>query len=327
MRAVTVETLGAPELLVTRDWPDPVPGPGQALIDVEIAEVNYPDLLVVAGRYQVAPPLPFIPGKTAVGRVVALGPDTIGPPHGTRVIAAMEHGAFAERALAQAAILAPVPDSVPPPAAAALGLAAQTAWFALAERGRLAAGESVLVLGASGAVGLAAIGVARGLGAARIIAAVRNDSGAALAKEAGAHAVLRLDRPALRDSLRAELAGCGGAVDVVVDPIGGQATEAALRCLAWCGRLVVIGFAGGDIPSIRTNYLLLKNIAMLGLQWSDYRERMPQKVVSAWSVLFQWYERGILRPRIGTVFPLDRAGEALATLTSGGGERRLLRIG
>lgn len=327
MRAATVEAFGRPEQIVTRDWPDPVPGPGQAVIAVEVAELNYPDLLVVAGKYQVVPPLPFIPGKTAVGRVVALGPDTDGPPIGTRVIAAMERGAFAEQALASAAVLAPVPDGVSPEAAAAMGLAAQTAWCALTERARLAADESVLVLGGSGAVGLAAIGIARGLGASRVIAAVRNEAGAQLAVEAGAHHILRLDQAELRETLRADLAKVGGAVDVVVDPLGGEATEAALRCMAWGGRLVVVGFAGGGIPSIRANYLLVKNIAVMGLQWSDYRERQPGKVVAAWRALFRLHADGFLKPQIAAIHPFKDAGVALAALElGGGGRRRLLRI-
>jgi NADPH2:quinone reductase len=328
MRAATVEAFGGPDSVVLRDWPDPQPGPGQATIAVEFAEVNYPDLLVVAGKYQVVPPLPFIPGKTAVGRVLALGPGTTGPAPGTRVVAAMERGAFAERTLASAAVLAPVPEGVPASTAAALGLAAQTAWFALAERAALRRGESVLVLGASGAVGLAALGVARGLGASRVIAAVRNDAGAALARAAGAHAVLRLDREALRDSLRTQLAEAGGAVDVVVDPVGGDATEGALRCLEWCGRLVVVGFVAGSIPTVRANYLLVKNISVLGLQWSDYRERQPAKVVAAWQSLFRFQADGLLRPEIGRVLPLEAAAEALRTLSAGGGgARTLLQMG
>uniref|UniRef100_UPI001A8F5323 zinc-binding dehydrogenase n=1 Tax=Roseococcus thiosulfatophilus TaxID=35813 RepID=UPI001A8F5323 len=256
-----------------------------------------------------------------------LGPDTEGPPIGTRVIAAMERGAFAERALATAAVLAPVPEHVSSLDAAGLGLAAQTAWFALTVRARIEAGESVLVLGASGAVGLAAVAIARALGAARVIGAVRTDTGAQLAREAGAHAVLRLDRPAVRDTLRDELSACGGPVDLVVDPIGGDATSAALRCLAWSGRLVIVGFAAGDIPHIRANYLLLKNIAVLGLQWSDYRERTPERVVSAWRFLFRLYESGALAPRIGRVLPLAQTSEALVGLAAGGGgERTLLRI-
>jgi NADPH2:quinone reductase len=327
MKAATVEAFGGPDAVVLRDWPDPVPGPGQALIGVEVAEVNYPDLLVVAGRYQVVPPLPFIPGKTAVGRVRALGPGTAGPAPGTRVIAAMERGAFAEQTLASAAVLAPVPDAVSSETVAALGLATQTAWFALTERARFVPGESVLVLGGSSAVGAAALGVARGLGGARVIAAVRNDAGAELAMEAGAHHVLRLDRPDLRDALRADLARLGGPVDVVIDPLGGEATEAALRCLAWGGRLVVVGFAGGGIPTIRANYLLVKNIAAMGLQWSDYRERQPAKVVAAWRELFALHAAGFLKPGIGAIHPLAEAGTALAELAAGrGGRRRLLRI-
>jgi NADPH2:quinone reductase len=327
MKAATVTAFGDPHGIALRDWPEPVPAPGQALIAVEVAEVNYPDLLVVAGRYQVVPPLPFIPGKTAVGRVVALGPDTDGPAIGTRVVAAMERGAFAERALATAAVLAPVPEVVPSECAAALGLAAQTAWFALTVRARLEAGESVLVLGASGAVGLAAVGIARALGARRVIAAVRSDAGAVLARDTGADAVLRLDRAPLRETLREDLRAFGGVVDVVLDPIGGEATDAAIRCLDWGGRLVVVGFAGGDIAAIRANYLLVKNIAVLGLQWSDYRERTPDRVVSAWRFLFRLHGSGVLKPRAGRILPLARTGEAISGLAAGGGgERTLLRI-
>jgi NADPH2:quinone reductase len=239
----------------------------------------------------------------------------------------MERGAFAERTLAAAAVLAPVPDAVAPEEAAALGLAAQTAWFALTARARMQAGESVLILGASGAVGLAAIGVARGLGAARVVAAVRNERGAALARDAGADAILHLDRDDLRETLRAELAEAGGPVDVVIDPVGGAATEAALRCLGWCGRLVVVGFVGGSIPALRANYLLVKNISVLGLQWSDYRERTPDRVVAGWRFLFRLQADGFLRPRVGRAFPLAEAGQALMALAGGGGgERTVLRL-
>lgn len=323
MRAATVRAHGGPEAVAPAEWPDPVPGAGEALIQVEAAEVNFPDLLHVAGTYQVKAPLPFIPGVLAVGRVLA------SPDHapGTRVVASMDRGAFAEKAVARLSGIAPVPEGVAPAEAAALGLAAQTAFFALAERARLAPGESVLVLGASGAVGAAAVGIAKAMGAARVVAAVRSDAAASLARDAGADHVIQPAAP-WRDGLRAALAEAGGPVDVVLDPLGGDATEAALRTLAWCGRLVVVGFAAGAPFRIPANHLLVKNIAVLGLQWTDYRERRPDAVRDAWARIFAWRRAGMLRPRIGATFPLDDAAGALRRVQSGlGAARTVIAVG
>ncbi|MFL1461774.1 NADPH:quinone oxidoreductase family protein [Roseococcus sp. DSY-14] len=321
MRAALVQAFGGPDAAAfTTGAPEPQPREGEALVALEAAEVNFPDLLAISGRYQLKAPLPFVPGVLAVGRVVSGGPYA----PGTRVAASVDWGAFAERAAVPANGLAPLDEDIPAPEAAALGLAAQTAWFALAERARLQPGESLLVLGASGAVGLAAIGIARALGAGRVVAAVRGEAHAALAQAAGAHHVLRLDGLELRDGLRAALAGCGGPVDAVLDPVGGEATEAALRCLDWCGRLVVVGFAAGGIPAIKANYLLLKNIAVLGLQWTDYRARQPDKVRAAWRDIAGWWRAGLLRPVIGATLPLERAAEALAMVAQGAGGRRVV---
>ncbi len=318
MRAALVQAFGGPEAAAfTTDAPEPLPREGEALVALEAAEVNFPDLLAISGRYQLKAPLPFVPGVLAVGRVVSGGPY----PPGTRVAASMDWGAFAEHAAVPANGLAPLEDDIPAAEAAALGLAAQTAWFALVERARMQPGESLLVLGASGAVGQAAIGIARALGLPRVVAAVRGKANAALAQAAGAHQVIRLDGLELRDGLRTAL---GEPVDAVLDPIGGEATEAALRCLAWCGRLVVVGFAAGGIPAIKANYLLLKNIAVLGLQWTDYRARQPDKVRDVWAQLTGWWRDGLLRPVIGATLPLERAAEALAMVAQGAGGRRVV---
>jgi NADPH2:quinone reductase len=199
--------------------------------------------------------------------------------------------------------------------AASLSLAYDTAWFALRERARVASGETVLVLGASGAVGQASVQLARALGA-RVLAGVSRPEKAAAMRAAGVDAVIDLSRENLRDRLREQVWAVteGRGADVILDPLGGDVFDAALRALAWCGRLVVIGFAAGRIPLVRTNYLLVKNIEVSGLQISDYRKRRPAQVTACFSEIFDLYEQDRIRPAAATLFPLDRAGEALAAL-------------
>jgi NADPH:quinone reductase len=199
--------------------------------------------------------------------------------------------------------------------AASLSLTYDTAWFALRERVRLAPGETALVLGASGGVGWAAVQLARAMGA-RVLAGISRPEKAAAVRAAGADVVIDLSRENLRDTLRADVwaVSDGRGADVILDPLGGDIFEAALRALAWCGRLVVIGFAAGRIPTVRANYLLVKNIEVSGLQVSDYRKRRPAQVAAAFHEIFELYEKGAVRPAPAMVFPLDRAGEALTLL-------------
>jgi NADPH2:quinone reductase len=313
MKAVLVRAFGRIETIDFADCPDPVPGPGEVVLRLLAAEVNYPDILVVEGRYQVKPPLPFIPGKTAVGIVAAVGAGVGNVAIGDRVLAHLEYGAFAELVRAPAAICCPMPAAMASDEAAALGLAAQTAYFALGERGGLCAGETVLVLGGGGAVGSAAIPLARAMGAARVFATARGDS-IARARALGADHVVDTARPDLAEALRAEiLAVNGGAgVDVVVDSLGGDVTQAALRCMAWGGRLVIVGFTAGAPPLIRANYLLVKHLAAIGLHWSDYRERRPDAVRAAQAAIFAHVAAGRLPVTIVARFPLAEAAHALA---------------
>lgn len=324
MKAVLIHSYGpAEEVVELADLPDPQPGPGEVVIDVATAEVGYPDLLVIEGRYQVRPPLPFSPGKAATGRVAALGPGVVGLAPGDRVLAYAEYGAFAEKMVVPAAMCLPVPDGIALDTAAGLAVTYQTAHFALVERGRFRPGHRVLVLGASGGVGLASVQLARAMGAATVIAAVRGPEGEARAKAAGCGEVIDLSAPPLaedlRDGLRAEVqARTGGqGVDVVIDPVGGALTGAALRCLAWCGHLVVIGFAAGEIPSVRLNYLLLKNISVSGLQWSDYRDRNPEAVAGVQQQIFALWQEGRLVSDLAATFPLSRLPAALALQRDG----------
>ena len=317
MKAILCRAFGPPETLRLETVPEPVPGPGEVAIAARAIGVNYPDLLVVTGRYQTLPPLPFIPGKELAGIVTAVGPGVTGFAPGDRVAAAIEHGAFAEIALAPATQCWTLPDAVPFDVAASM-LVYQTAWFALIDRAQYRAGETVLVTGAGGGVGMACVQLAKALGAI-VLAGVSRPERAAIAREAGADGIIDLGRADLRESLREDVrAATGGRMaDIVLDPVGGDVFDAALRALAWRGRLVVIGFAAGRIPAVKANYLLVKNIAIAGLQWSDYRERWPERVAEAQRELFALCEAGKLAPHIMARLPLAQAGAALVRLAKG----------
>jgi NADPH2:quinone reductase len=317
MKAILCRAFGAPEDLRLETVPDPVPGPGEVAIAARAIGVNYPDLLVAAGRYQTLPPLPFIPGKELAGIVVATGQGVAGFAPGDRVLAAVEHGAFAEIALASVRNCWKLPDGVPFDAAATM-LVYQTAYFALIDRAQYRSGETVLVTGAGGGVGMACVQLATAMGAI-VLAGVSRPERAAIARAAGAQCVIDLGRPGLRDSLRDAVreATGGRMADIVLDPVGGDVFDAALRALAWRGRLVVIGFAAGRIPEVKANYLLVKNIAVAGLQWSDYRERWAERVADAQRELFALYQAGKLAPHVMARLPLRAAGEALALIAKG----------
>jgi NADPH:quinone reductase len=312
MRAVIVHEHGPAESHRVEEVADPVPGPGQVLVELHAIGVNYPDLLVVEGKYQFLPPRPFSPGKEGAGVIAALGPGVEGLRVGDRVALQTEYGAYVQRIAVRRETVYPMPASMSFEDAAALGLAHQTAHFALVERAGLAAGESVLVTGASGGVGLATVELAKALGA-RVLGGVGSPGKGRIVLDRGADALIDLGASNLRDDLRAQVArALGGGVDVVVDTVGGEVFSAALRALAWRGRLVVVGFASDRIPELRANYLLVKNIAVTGLQWSDYRERRPEWVARVQQELFALYEAGKLRPHICARYPLEQFAEALS---------------
>lgn len=335
MKAVIIRSFGpvsssgsidSPGLHRVETCDDLSPGPGEVLVDVHAAAVNYPDLLVISGRYQILPPLPFTPGKDAAGVVRAIGPAT-GPATGhanssirvgDRVVVQLEHGGYASQVCAPSAWVHPIPDAMSFVDAAAMGLVYQTAYFALVDRGQFRSHETVLVTGAAGGVGLAAVQIAKGLGA-RVLAAVNTPHQADLVRQHGADAVIDLAQPGLRDSVRQQVhaANAGRGVDVVLDTLGGDVFDGALRALAWCGRIVVIGFAAGRIPEIKANYLLVKNITASGLQWSDYRERAPNRVAEVQQALMKLYTRGVIRPHLMQVFPLEQFEQALGLVATG----------
>jgi len=315
MRAVVMRAFGPCETAEVVELPDPEPGPGEIVVGMRAAGVNYPDLLVVEGRYQHKPPLPFTPGKELAGEVLAIGWEVTNFVAGDRVMVQVEYGAFAERVTAREAQCLEIPDEMPFDDAASMGLVYQTAWFALRERARFQSGDTVLVNGATGGVGLATIQLVKALGGTAV-AGVTTPSKADAAVEAGADHVIDLAVPDLRDGLRAQVHAVTGGkgVDICIDMLGGDPFDAAMRALAWCGRMVVVGFAAGRIPEIKANYLLVKNIEVSGLQWSDYRDRTPRRMAEAQSEIFRLYLEGRLKPAIMARLPLERAGEALAMI-------------
>lgn len=327
MRAVVVRTPGPIATHKVEAIADPVPGPGEVLIEARAIGVNYPDVLVAQGKYQFAPPPPFSPGKEVAGLVVSRGENASKYNIGDRVMAQVEYGAYAEKVLAREAACHRMPEGMPFEDGAALGLAYQTAYFALVERAACRRGETVLVTGASGGVGLAAVQIASALGAT-VLAGVTGADKGELCRRHGAEHIVDLAAPDLRESLRAQVFAAVGrrGVDVVVDNVGGDAFDGALRALAWRGRLVIVGFASGRIPEVRANYLLLKNIAVIGLQWSDYRDRDPEAVARAQSQLYDLYLEKKLKPLITAIYPLQRFADALARFEERSVQGKLLLI-
>jgi len=321
MRAVHIVDFGEPEELQIVEVPPPIVRPSEVQIDVHVAGVNYPDLLVVRGVYQNLAPLPFSPGKEVAGIVSAVGAEVTEFRIGDRVLAYIENGGYVEQIAVPAVLCNHLPDGLGFLDAIGLGLGFQTAHFALFERGGFRAGETVLVTGATGVVGTATIQLAKARGG-RVLAGCMNPTKAAFARDNGADSVLLLDRPALADALRAEVnsATGGHGVDVVIENIGGTVFDACLRVLAWSGRIVIVGFTSIGPSSIRSNYLLIKNIAAIGLHWSDYRDRAPDTVRRAQQEIYDLWRNGKLKSPVTAIYPLEQAAAALCCVR----ERRVI---
>ncbi len=315
MQAVVVREFGQIESLLMEERPDPVPGRDEVLVDIRAVAANFVDLLVISGRYQFLPERPFTPGKLPVGVVTQLGTDVAGLRVGDRVLCLAEHGGFAQKVSISAAQCFQLPPALSFVDAAAMALVYDTAWFALQERARCKPGETVLVLGATGGVGLASVQLAKAFGA-RVVGGISNPQKAALAREAGCDDLVDLGAPDLLNSLRDQVhrATDGAGADIVLDMVGGDVFDAALRAVAWRGRVVVVGFASGRIPTIRANYLLLKNIEVSGLQVSDYRKKTPQLMAQCLAEIFSMYEAGKLRAAPAKTYPLHGFRNALDDL-------------
>lgn len=312
MRAVVFDQFGPFENARVGEVARPTAGANEVVIEVHAAPVNYVDLVVVAGKYQFSPPLPFTPGKGPAGVVVEVGEGVTQVKAGDRVLAMAEVGGYAEFAKAAAKDCYRMPDKLSFSQAGALSLAYDTAYFALTDRGRLQKGETVLVLGATGAVGRACMQIAKAMGA-RVIAAISSPARAEAAMAGGADGVVNLAADDLRESLRNEVFALtdGRGADVVIDMLGGDIFDAAIRAVAWRGRVVIVGFAAGRIPTVKVNYLMLKNMEVSGLQISDYRKRRPDMLQDCYSHLFSMYERGLIDPGGVVEMPLSRFAEAM----------------
>jgi len=303
-----VKQFGAPEQMSLEDLPTPVPGPGEVLIDARAIGVNFPDLLVIEGTYQILPELPFSPGKEVAGVVRAVGPGVESPNVGERVMAQVEHGAYREQVLAEANNVAVLPESVGYEAGAAFGLGYLTVYFGLVRRVRLKPGEWVLVTGASGGVGSAGVQLAKALGA-RVIAVGRTEDKRNFALEQGADHTIEFEPEGFKERVM-ELTDGHGA-DVILESVGGELFRACMRAIAWEGRLVIIGFAAGEIPTVKAGHVLVKNMDLIGVQSSDYREREPESFREAQEELLGLLTHGKIGVQVTATYPLEAAAEAL----------------
>jgi len=311
VKAVLCKTYGPPESLVVEELASPVAGPSEVVLSMKAASVNFPDVLIIQNKYQVKPPLPFSPGSELAGIVKSVGDGVTAFKPGDAVMAITGYGAFAEEVKADAARLLPIPAGMDFASAAAFGLTYATSEHALCDRGALQAGETLLVLGAAGGVGIAAIEIGKVLGA-RVIACASTDEKLAICREHGADETINYATEDLRERLKSLTGGTGP--DVVYDPVGGAYTELALRSIAWRGRLLVVGFAAGDIPKIPLNLTLLKGCSIVGIFWGEFTRREPQRFLEAMEKLGRWFAEGKLKPHVSATFPLERAADALTLM-------------
>jgi len=313
MRALLCTQFGPPDLLEFKEVASPIAGPGEVVVTVKAASVNFPDVLIIENKYQFKPPLPFSPGSELAGIVKAVGEGVAGIAPGDRVMVFTIHGAFAEEVKVDASRVLPIPHGMDFPTAAALLLTYGTMDHGLRDRGGVRAGDTVLVLGASGGIGIASIEIAKALGA-RVIACASSDDKLAACREHGADATINYATEDLRERIKALTAGHG--VDVIVDPVGGPYTEPALRSIAWRGRLLVVGFAAGEIPRIPLNLTLLKGCAIVGVFWGDFLRREPQAFAASVAQLGAWHAEGKLKPHISATFPLSEGAAAIKMLAA-----------
>ena len=290
-----------------------MPGPGQVKIALGGSGLNFADILVVSGLYQIKPDLPFIPGFEGAGTVTEIGPEVTSVRVGDRVMVFAGVGCFAEAVIADASRTAPAPDNLTDIEAAVFMTAYGTSYHALVDRGRVSENETVVVLGAAGGVGIAAVEIAKQLGC-RVAAAVSSEKKAEFVLERGADLAIRYDQEDLRAAIRGFTDGRGA--DVVYDPVGGAVTETCFRSLAWNGRLLVVGFAAGKIPRLPLNLALLKSASAVGVFWGDFIEKFPEDNRANLARLQQWCEQGLIRPHVDRVYPFEEAPAALNYLAA-----------
>ncbi|TMA82680.1 MAG: NADPH:quinone oxidoreductase family protein [Deltaproteobacteria bacterium] len=317
MKAVLCKEYGPPDSLVVEDVASPTPNRGEVLLAVRAAGVNFPDVLIIQNKYQFRPPLPFAPGGEVAGVVTALGEGVTTLEIGDRVIGSTGWGGFAEELAVDASRTIAIPDEMDFVTASAFLMTYGTSHHALKDRAHLREGETLLVLGAAGGVGLAAVELGKLMGA-RVIAAASTPEKLAVCREHGADELIDYAREDLKERVKQLTSGNG--VDVVYDPIGGAYAETALRGTAWDGRYLVVGFAAGDIPKIPLNLVLLKGCQIVGVFWGAFTVREPERHRANIAELMTWFRAGKLKPHVSATFPLERAAEALNAMA----ERRVM---
>ncbi|MBL8379369.1 MAG: NADPH:quinone oxidoreductase family protein [Burkholderiales bacterium] len=313
MKAVLCKQFGPPDTLVLEDIASPVAAKGEVVIDIKAASVNFPDVLIIENKYQFKPPLPFAPGSEVAGVIKEVGEGVVHLKPGMPVVALLGHGAFAEEVAVGADKVVPLPAGVDMAIAAAMGLTYATSHHALIDRGQLKAGETLLVLGAAGGVGIAAIEIAKIIGA-RVIAAASSAEKLAVCKAHGADELINYASEDMRERLKVLTGGKG--VDVIYDPVGGGYSEPALRSIAWRGRFLVVGFANGEIPKIPLNLTLLKGCAIVGVFWGDFARREPKPNYEMMKELFTWLGEGRIKPHISARYPLAKTAAALNAMAA-----------
>ena len=313
MKAVLCRQFGPLESLLVEELPSPAAGAGEVVVSVKAASLNFPDVLIIQNKYQFKPPLPFSPGSELAGVVKEVGAGVSSVQPGDKVIAFTAFGAFAEEVKTEAVRLLPLPEGMSYEAGVSFILTYGTTDHALRDRGQLKAAETLLVLGAAGGVGVAAIEIGKALGA-RVIACASSDEKLAVCRQHGADEVINYATEVLRERIKA-LTGTHG-VDVIYDAVGGPYTEPAFRSIAWRGRHLVIGFAAGEIPKLPLNLALLKGASVVGVFWGDFTKREPQAFAESARQLARWYRDGRLKPHVSASYPLAQAAEAMNLLAS-----------
>ncbi|WP_122739279.1 NADPH:quinone oxidoreductase family protein [Pseudomonas viridiflava] len=320
MKALLCKAFGPASTLVLEDIPAPDVKKNEILLDIHAAGVNFPDTLIIEGKYQFKPPFPFSPGGEAAGVISAVGENVTHLKPGDRVMALTGWGSFAEQVAVPNYNVLPIPESMDFTIAAAFSMTYGTSMHALKQRANLQPGETLLVLGASGGVGLAAVEIGKALGA-RVIAAASSAEKLEVARNAGADELINYTDTSLKDEIKRLTNGNGA--DVIYDPVGGDLFDQAIRAIAWNGRLLVVGFASGRIPELPVNLALLKGASVVGVFWGSFAQRQPQDNAANFKQLFTWFEQGKLKPLVSQVYPLERAGEAIDAL---GGRRAVGKV-
>ena len=311
------------DALTWKELPTPSPKPGEVLIEIKAASLNFPDILIVQNKYQMKPPLPFVPGSEYAGVVQAVGDGVTHLKVGQHVACLSGTGGFGTHTVAPAALCLPLPDGFPFVDAAAFIMIYATSHHALVDRAQLKAGETVLVLGAAGGVGTAAIQIAKACGA-KVIAAASTDEKCALCQSIGADATINYSRENLREAVKVLTAGKGP--DVIYDPVGGDFAEPAFRSIAWRGRYLVVGFAAGPIPALPFNLALLKGASIVGVFWGDFAKREPKANAAMMMELAQWYGQGKIKPVIDSTLPMAELKAAFAHMGSRGVKGKLVMV-